>query len=282
MTNITAAMIKELRERTGVGMGKCKEALEESKGDIEEAIAILRKAGLSAAAKKSGREAKEGLVAASENGTILALAEINAETDFVVNNERFQKFAKDIVEEIAKTKPATLEAFLSQKFSQDGSLTIDEYRGTVVQAIGENILVKRILAIPKNAAKSVGFYSHMGGKLVTVVEIEGSDQAVDLAKDIAMHIAAASPDYVKPEDVPSSITDQEKEIAKGQLAGKPAAMMDKIIAGKMNAFYDQVCLLRQKYIRDDSKSVEELVAELSKKLGKPLNVTRFTRWAVGS
>lgn len=279
---ITAAMIKELRDRTGVGMGKCKEALEEAKGDMELAIANLRKSGIATAVKKEGRAANEGMVAASEKEKVIGIAEVNAETDFVVRNEKFQQFLSAIAEEVALTKPASLETFLKQPFSKDKGLTIDEYRATIVQAIGENIQIRRIAFLEKSPKKSVGVYSHLGGKILTVVELSGVSGEEALAKDIAMHVAAAHPEYLSPENVPSSVINQEKEIAKGQVQGKPAHIIDKIVEGKLNAYYDAACLIRQKYIRDDSISIADLVAKRSKETGKPLILSSFIRWSVGT
>lgn len=281
MAEITASMIKELRERTGVGMGKCKEALEESKGDMELAIENLRKAGVASAVKKAGRETKEGQIAASESGSTLAIVEVNAETDFVVKNDRFQDFLKKIAEEVAATHPANLEAFLGQPFSKDPKMTIDQLRADMVQTIGENIQIRRLQTFKKDPQKSFGIYSHLGGKIVTVVEIAGASGEENLAKDIAMHVAAASPDYLVPAEVPAATIEQEKEIAKSQMKGKPDNIIEKILAGKIEAYYDQVCLARQKFIRDDSLSITELVEKRAKETGKELKLARFLRWNVG-
>lgn len=281
MAEITVAMIKELRERTGIGMAKCKSALEEANGDMEKAIDDLRKAGMAQAVKKAGREANEGKIGVCETKDLLALVEVNAETDFVVNNDAFQEFVKDMAEEIAKTKPSSLESFLQQKFSKDPRTTIDEHRAHLVQKIGENIQIRRLEVIPKKANSSVGFYSHIGGKMVTVVAISGSSEASSLSKDIAMHIAAANPDFLSPETVPQTVIDHEKEIAAEQLKGKPKNIMDKILEGKVNAFFDQVCLTRQKFIKDDTLSIDELVKKHSKESGKPLEITSFSRWCIG-
>jgi elongation factor Ts len=281
-TPITPSLIKELRERTGVGMGKCKEALEEAKGDIELAIDNLRKAGIAGAVKKEGRSTNEGQIASAVGAKNIALVEINAETDFVVKNDRFQEFLKNIVEEIAATNPASLESFLNQKYSKDQSLTIDQYRATVIQAIGENIQIKRLMLIPKSADKSIGVYSHLGGKIVTVVEIQGSANEEQLAKDIAMHVAAAAPEYLSPEKVPQSVIENEREIAKVQIKGKPDNIVEKIVDGKIKAYFDANCLVCQKYIRDDAKTITEVVAEQSKKNGQPLQLVNFIRWNVGS
>lgn len=280
-TPVTPAMIKELRERTGVGMGKCKEALDEAHGDMELAISNLRKAGIASAVKKEGRTTNEGMIGTSENAKNIAVVEINSETDFVAKNERFKKFVEDIAAEIAASHPSSLESFLGQKYSKDGSMTIDQFRATVIQTIGENIQIKRLLLIAKSPSKSIGVYSHLGGKVVTLVEIEGSNNEEALAKDIAMHVAAAHPEFLSPEKVPAEQINHEKEIAKSQIKGKPENIIDKIVEGKLNAYYDSVCLIRQKYIKDDSKSIQQIVEEHAKKIGKPLKVSNFIRWSIG-
>ncbi len=280
-TEVTAALIKELRERTGIGMGKCKEALEEAKGNMELAIANLRKAGMASAVKKEGRATNEGMIGASENGSAVALVEVNAETDFVVKNDRFKAFLDSLVEEALATKPTSLEAFMQQKYSKDTSLTIDQYRAIVIQAIGENIQVRRVLVMPKPSNKSLGLYSHLGGKIVTLVEITGSNKEEALAKDIAMHVAAASPEYLSPDAVPAAVLESERDIVKGQIKDKPAHMVDKIAEGKIKAYLDANCLICQPYIRDDSLTVAQLVEKHAKNGNSPLKVTHFLRWNVG-
>ncbi|MBS4168036.1 translation elongation factor Ts [Parachlamydia sp. AcF125] len=275
-TTVTPAMIKELRERTGIGMGQCKKALEEANGDMELAITNLRKSGAASAVKKEGRVTNEGMIGAAQVAKAIALVEVNAETDFVVKNERFQQFVQAISQEAAETSPASLEAFLQQKYSKDDNMTIDELRSSLVQAIGENIQIKRLKVLPKKANTSVGVYSHLGGKMVTVVEITGSDAQEELAKDIAMHVAAAAPEYVSPDQVPSEVLEKEKEIARSQVVGKPDFVAEKIVTGKLNYFYDTTCLICQKYIKDDSVKIEDLV----KQKGKDLQLTSFERWTV--
>jgi elongation factor Ts len=281
MVTITPAMIKELRDRTGVGMGKCKEALEEAKGDMELAIANLRKAGMASAVKKEGRETKEGMIGTAENGQTVAIVEVNAETDFVVKNERFKQFLDNIAEEVAKTNPPSLDAFLQQEYSKEPGLTIDQYRATVIQAIGENIQIRRILTLNKTSDRSLGIYSHLGGKIVTIVELTGSGNEDALAKDIAMHTAAAAPEYLSPDKVPQEIIENEKDIARGQVQGKPANIVEKIVDGKVNAYFDANCLVCQKYIRDDAMTINDLVNQRAKEVGKLLTVTNFIRWTVG-
>jgi elongation factor Ts len=278
---VTAEMVKELRARTGVGMGKCKEALDQSGGDMELAISNLRKAGIASAVKKEGRDTKEGLIAAAESAKAVAVIEVNAETDFVVKNDMFQKFLAELAKEAAETLPASVEAFLAQKFSKDPSHTIDEHRAIVMQSIGENIKVQRLAIFPKSEALSIGTYSHMGGKIVTLVQIEGGVGEEALAKEIAMHIAAESPTYVDSHEVPADVKAHEEEIAKAQVVGKPENVIAKIVEGKINSFYDQVCLNRQKFVKDHTLTIAQLVAARGKDSNKPLKVKSFVRWHVG-
>lgn len=278
---ITSEMIKELRERTGVGIGKCKEALEKTNGDMEEAISLLRKMGIATAVKKEGRTANEGTIGTAQSPRHIAVIEVNAETDFVAKNDRFQEFLKNVAADAANTAPASLEDFLKQKYSKDKGLSIDEYRATIVQAIGENIQIRRLKVFIKDKSRSFGVYSHLGGKIVTVVEIQGSDQEEALAKNIAMHTAAANPDFLSPDHVPAHVIEHEKEIARSQIKGKPENIVEKIVTGKLSSFYDTVCLIRQKYIRDDAVSISDLVASRSKEVGKSLTLSNFMYWAVG-
>jgi elongation factor Ts len=282
MADITPAMVKELRDRTGVGMGKCKEALQEANGDMELAISNLRKAGIATAVKKEGRETNEGIIKTHENDYSIALIEINAETDFVVKNEHFQKFAEELAEEVTLSKPATLEDFLMQPYSKDPKVTIDQYRIQIVQRLGENIQVRRIEFFLKKSNTAIGIYSHMGGKLVTLVEIEGSDQEGELARDIAMHIAAEAPEYLSSNEVPQRVLEHEREIAKAQIKNKPEAIIDKIVEGKLKAYFDQACLLNQKFVKNPEISIQKLVDTRAKEIGKSLKVTQFLRWKVGS
>ncbi len=278
---VTSDMIKELRERTGVGMGKCKEALDAAGGDMERAIDILRKAGMASAVKKESRETKEGAIASGESSSAIALIELNAETDFVAQNEQFKEFLHDICKQAAETKPATLEAFLAEKSRKDPSVTIDQYRALVMQRLGENIKIKRLLIIHKTADASFAVYSHMGGKIVTLVELTGGAGHETLARDIALHVAAESPDYLKAEDVPQNVKAREEEIAREQVKGKPENIVGKIVEGKLKAFYDQVCLLSQKFVKDSSITITQLLENESKRLNKKIGLRRFVRWRVG-
>jgi elongation factor Ts len=281
MAEITAELVRELREKTGVGIGKCKEALSEAKGDIELAIANLRKAGMASAVKKEGRETREGQIVAAETANAIGVVEVNAETDFVVRNAHFQEFVKNIAEETAKTQPSSVETLLSQKYSKDSSQTIDALRASIVQTLGENIRIKRLTTVKKEANSSFGIYSHMGGKILVLVEISGATDQADLARDIAMHVAAESPDYLSANDVPPAIKAREEDIARDQVKGKPENIINKILEGKLKAFYDQVCLINQKYIKNPDITVAELVAQKAKATNKPLSIKHFLRWSIG-
>ena len=277
---ITSDMIKKLRERTGVGMAKCKQALDSAGGDMEKAIDILRKEGAASAVKKSTRETNEGVVGVKEDSKTIAILEVNAETDFVVKNEKFIAFVELLIKDVLEQKPASLEKFLQS--TSKGKQTHEEMRIELVQTIGENIQIRRVKVLPKAPGHSYGVYTHLGGKIVTFVEISGSASIGGLAKDIAMHIAADAPEYLKPEEIPSEVIAREKDIASSQLKGKPAAMLEKILTGKIKAYQDQVCLLGQKYIKDTSVTVEQHVAAEGKKVGAKLEITKFLRWEVGA
>ncbi|MFY7843366.1 MAG: translation elongation factor Ts [Rhabdochlamydiaceae bacterium] len=279
---VTAEMVKQLRERTGVGMSKCKEALDQALGDMETAIDILRKAGIASAVKKEGRETKEGMIGCYETRESLVLIEVNAETDFVTQNEKFKEFVSLVAKEAAENKIADLEQLLAHKIASKQD-SVDAYRSELIQSLGENIQIKRLSLFVKEPMTSFGLYSHMGGKIVTLVKIQGSDQFDHLAKDIAMHVAAEAPDYVHQQDVPADVIEREKEIAKAQACstGKEGPMLDKIIEGKVKAFCDQVCLISQKYIKDNSLTIQQLLEKEGKSKQQTLTLSSFQRWKVG-
>lgn len=281
MSDITGEMVKLLRERTGVGMSKCKDALVRAGGSIDKAIEILRKEGMTAAVKKESREAKEGFIGFFELDTDISLVELNCETDFVAQNEAFKVFLSDLSAQAAKSKPHSVEKLVTQKFVADPTLTIEDFRNLLVQKYGENIQVRRVEIISKKKNCSYGIYSHMGGKIVCVVEIEGDSGFADIAKDVAMHVAAEAPDYLNPESVPDDILEKEKEIARSVVKNKPENVIEKIVDGKINAFYDGVCLTNQKYIKDTAISVKQFVEAAGKKANKTLSIKKFWYWKVG-
>lgn len=278
---VTPDMVKELRERTGVGMGKCKEALDQAGGDMDKAIEVLRKAGMASAVKKEGRETNEGLISAAEGKDAVALVEVNAETDFVTQNEKFKQFLRDIAQDAADSKTHSLDALMKHPYSKDKSVSIDQYRALVIQSLGENIQVKRIMLIPKSHEVSVGIYSHMGGKIVTAVVLSGGAGQEALARDIAMHVAAESPEYLRPEEVPAEVRAKEEDIARSQVKGKPDEIVHKIVQGKYKAFCDDVCLVCQKFVKDNTTTVGGLLESEGKRLNKHIAISAYYRWKVG-
>lgn len=251
--------VKQLREKSGAGMVDCKNALEESAGDLEKAVEILRKKGILKAAKREGREAGEGiiLVAINEGGNEGYILEINAETDFVARNEQFRNFGDKVLSLIKEKKPADLSGLMSLVMA-DGN-TVKDNLDNLTSVIGEKIGIKNF-AILKSEG-TVSAYSHRGGIIGVLVSLDQKDKA-DLARDIAMQIAASSPKYIYPEDVPEDEINKEKEIYSVQLKkeGKPDDMIEKILAGKINKYFEDVCLAKQEYIKDDSKKVENILA----------------------
>lgn len=261
--------LKELRDKTGAGISDCKKALEEAGNDIEKAIEILRRKGISKAAKRSDNEAKEGIVLVEANAdkTEGYILEVNAETDFVVRNDRFQALANGIFTAMKQGAIADREALLEA--DMDGH-KVKENLEHLSGLLGEKMEVKRI-AILKGA--TVEAYSHMGGRIGVLVALDKPGMG-DLAKDIAMHIAAANPKYLLPSEVSSEELEKEKSIYKDQLLkeGKPEAMLDKILEGKMGKFYGEICLLEQEYIKDDKKKVKEVCGDA--------NVAGFVRFSL--
>ncbi|MEM7174980.1 MAG: translation elongation factor Ts [Chlamydiota bacterium] len=278
---IKPEMVAALRKRTGVGMSKCKEALIEAQGDMEEAIHILRKQGMASAVKKSARETKEGIIGVGENEQRAYLVEVSAETDFVIQNDRFKEFLRNICDQVVATSPNSVDEFLTQKYAKKPTLTVDEYRTETIHTLGENIQIKRLLDFKKQPDRSIGIYSHMGGKIVAVVVIKGSNEYGSLARDVAMHVAAEAPDFLRPEDVPAEVKTKEEEVARSQIENKPANIIDKIVEGKLKAFYEQTCLFRQKYVKDPALTIVDLIEQEAKKAGKTLEIVEFVRWQIG-
>jgi len=249
--------IKELRERTGAGMVDCKKALDETGGDLEKAIEVLRKKGIAKAAKRSEREASEGVikVAINEAKNEGFLVELNAETDFVARNDKFQGLADAILSVTQKNKVNSTEELL--KMELDGS-TVEEQISNLSGVIGEKLALGRVAYV---TGATVTAYSHLGGRIGVLVALNQADKS-DLATDVAMHIAAANPRYLNSSEVEASELEKEKEIYREQLLkeGKPEAMIENIMQGKVKKYYSEVCLLDQEYIKDDKKSVKEILA----------------------
>ena len=261
---ISAAMVKELREKTGAGMMDCQRALAEANGGMEEAVKILRKKGLAAAAKKAGRTAKDGLVtiAVIEDGRRGGMVELNCETDFVARTEQYQAFAQALADQVAADGASDVEKVKATRYVADPGHTVGEVIASQIATIGENILLSRVGFMAAGAGTKIGSYLHMGGKIGVLVEI--SDTAdEETVKDVAMQIAAAEPRWVTSGDVPAGVVNEEREIAKAQAAasGKPAPVIEKIADGKVAKFYEQVCLVDQAFVKDPAKKVSSVLAE---------------------
>jgi elongation factor Ts len=289
MSNVTPAMIKQLREQTGAGLMDVKSALTEANGNMEEATKILRKKGLAAASKKAGRVTSEGAVQSHVEGNTGVLVEVNCETDFVGRNENFRNFAADVAKVIAASKAGDVDALLSESWPGDAEgLTVGQKVASMVGSIKENITVRRFARYEAPANATIGTYIHAGGKVGVMVELVANapstpaDIAV-VAKDVAMHIAAAEPRFVGRDDVTQKDIDTEREIAREQAAksGKPENIIEKMVSGKMEKFYAEACLLEQPYIRDDKQSVADYLKSSGKSSGCAYSVTRFTRYKLG-
>ena len=255
---VTAALVKELREKTGAGMMDCKKVLTETDGDLEKASELLRERGIAKAAKKSGRVAAEGLVEAyvTEDGKVGAIVEVNAETDFVAKNEEFQGLVKTILETIIKSEAKTLEDALKLETSEG---TLEELIVSKTATIGEKLSLRRFAKITKNDNETFGEYIHMGGKIAVLIVTENTDESV--AKDVAMHAAAMRPKYVKIEEVPEEEVQREKEVLTEQAMneGKPKDIAEKMVIGRLNKFYKEICLEEQPFVKDDKSSVKQFV-----------------------
>ena len=281
---ITPAMIKALREQTGAGFGDVKAALTEANGNTEEAVKILRKKGLAAASKKAGRVTAEGAVVAHVAGNTGVLVEVNCETDFVGRTDNFRNFAEDVAKAVAQSSAENVDDFLNQNWP-GGDETVSQKVAEQIASMKENISIRRFARydMPQNAV--VGTYIHGGGKIGVMVEVVGTANGVtvEVAKDIAMHIAAAEPRFLRREDVTQKDLDTEREIARDAAAksGKPENIVEKMVAGKMEKFYGEACLLEQPYIRDDKSSVHQYLQRRGKEAGCEFVVTRFTRYKLG-
>jgi elongation factor Ts len=282
--SITPQMIKDLREQTGAGFGDVKNALTEANGNMEEATKILRKKGLAAAGKKAGRIAAEGAVVAHVAGSTGVLVEVNCETDFVGRNENFQRFANEVAKVIAGSKAASVDELLGEKWPGSDE-TVGNKVTEQIASIKENISVRRFARYDAPASGVINSYIHGGGKIGVMVEVVGANRehALEIAKDVAMHIAAAEPRFLRREDVTEKDLDTEREIARDAAlkSGKPENIVEKMVQGKMEKFYGEACLLEQPYIRDDKSTVSQYLAKRGKESGCDFVVTRFTRYKLG-
>jgi len=268
---ISAAMVKELRERTGAGMMECKKALTESSGDLDLAVENMRKAGLAKADKKAGRVAAEGRISIRQMDDAVAMVEVNCETDFVANGDEFSNFAADVSEAILAMSPPSLEA-LSDVLLPSGE-SVDTARRNLVAKLGENISVRRF-ELYRSHGGVLGSYVH-GTRIGVLIELKGGD--ADLAKDLAMHVAASRPMCVRSDQVAAGVLDKEREIIRAQSADsrKPAAIIEKMVEGRLKKFLAEVTLLGQPFVKDPDLSVDKLLAKSG------AEVLRFARFEVG-
>ena len=272
---VTASLVKDLREKTGAGMMDCKKVLTETDGDMEKAIELLRERGIAKAAKKSGRVAAEGLVEAyvSEDGKSGAVVEVNSETDFVAKNEEFKKFVENVAKQILNTNPKDVEELLAQPAEFESGKTVQEALVEKIATIGENLSIRRFVRFESEGL--VEKYIHGDGKIAVLVNMKKGSKEV--AKDICMQIAAARPEYVKREEVPQERVDKEMEILKVQTMneGKPEAIAEKIVMGRIGKFYEEICLVDQAFVKDPNMKVSELLKQ------KDAEVVEFARFEKG-
>ena len=278
MTEVSAALVKELRDETSVGMMDCKKALVEAGGDKAQAIKLLRERGLAVAGKKAARVAKEGVVAAEilQGGRVGVMIEVNCETDFVTRNDSFKELVKQL-QALAQTAPDNMLATAARE------LVVAK-----IASIGENIIVRRNIRYEVQGEGVVASYIHLGGKVGVLVEVgcgqagtRARDEFRELVKDLTLHIAACNPQYLARQDVSAAVLQSEKEIYAKQVQNKPANIVEKIVAGKLEKFYAQSCLVEQGFVKDPEQSVTELLAARGKQLDDQLVIRRFARFQVG-
>ncbi|MFT4279134.1 MAG: translation elongation factor Ts [Rhodopseudomonas sp.] len=287
MATITAAMVKELRETTGVGMMDCKQALAETDGNMEAAIDWLRKKGLSKAAKKAGRVAAEGLIGALTDGTKGVVIEVNSETDFVARNEQFQGLVK-MIAQVALKVGADIDAINAAPV---GSTTVAGAIADAIATIGENMTLRRAAALEVPQGVVVSYIHNAvidgAGKMGVIVALESAGKADELAvlgRQLAMHVAAANPQALDPSSLDQAVVQREREVMadKYRQQGKPENMIEKIVENGLKTYYKEVCLLEQAYIHDEKgKSVAQAVKEAEGKVGAPIKITGFVRYALG-
>jgi elongation factor Ts len=287
MSDISAQAVQQLREKTGLGILQCKKALSETGGDMEKAIEYLRKQGASVAAKRSGKETKEGKVILAASPDAVAAVEINCETDFVASSDDFNGFAAKVVKAILERKPADVEALKAAPL--DGS-TLGEANTAVIAKIGENISIRRFALEKVGAREWAETYSHMQGRIGVIVKLGYAGELKEragistLAKDLAMQVAATAPIAIEPKDVPAAVIDKEREIGRELTLkeGKTGDIVEKIVEGKIQKFYKENCLVNQLYVKDNKQTIDKLLAATAKALGlESIRILAFHRLQLG-
>lgn len=273
LAQIKAAQVKELRDKTGVGMMDAKKALVAAEGDMDKAVDILREKGVATAAKKADRISAEGLSYIHVDGNTAAVVEVNSETDYVAKNEQFQQLVKDIATAIVKEKPASVEEAQDVKLASGETIATEIT--SAITTIGENINLRRFELVEKQDGESFGAYEHMGGRISVLTLIEGTDEEV--AKDIAMHAAALNPQYLNRDEVPQEVRDHELNILSEQAKneGKPEHIVEKMVEGRLNKWLGDISLVDQPFVKDGDKSVSEYLKD------NDSSVKSFTRYEVG-
>lgn len=288
---ITASMVKDLREMTGAGMMDCKKALAATDGDMDKSVEFLREKGLAAAEKKAGRIAAEGIVDAyvSEDGKLAAIVEVNSETDFVAKNEKFREYVAAVAVQAAKSSASTLEDFLAEKWALDASRTVKEQLSTMISIIGENMNIRRYEKVVASNGFAVS-YIHGGGRIGILVEVESTvnnTEVQEAAKNVAMQIAAMYPKYVNQTEISADFIAYERDILKAQVLNdpanskKPENIIEKMIDGRLNKELKEFCLVDQAYVKDSELSVGQYLANISKQVGASVSVKRFIRYETG-
>ncbi|MDZ8118418.1 translation elongation factor Ts [Pontiella agarivorans] len=276
---ITTSMIKELRDATSMGINDCKKALEQTDGDFDAAVKILREKGAAVAAKRASKEAKEGMVASlvADDAKSAGMLEINCETDFVTRNEDFQAFVEEMRLDALNHE--------SDKMAEDVKDKVEEK----IASIGEKIQLRRNVKWDVEGIGAIATYIHMGGKVGVLLELgfEKEETAAspvykELAKDLTLHVAAAAPAYLNRDEVPAEMLEEEMDIARKQLAGKPENIMEGILKGKANKFYSLICFLEQGFVKEDKVSITKLLEEKGKELGDTITVKRYIRYQLGA
>ena len=290
MAEITAAIVKQLRDKTNAGMMDCKKALAECNGDLEEAVKYLREKGIAKAASKADRVANQGIITSrlTECGCDGIMLEVNCETDFVSKNDNFRAFVDKLADTLIDSKATTLEEALTVQI--DGS-SVDDYIKAKVIELGENMMLRRFVRLSVADKGAITDYIHMGGKVGVLLSVSTGKQETTktdafktLIKDITLHIAASAPRSLTSADLDPAIVAEEKEIYRAQLIeqGKPESLLEKILPGKMKAFYAQACLLDQGFVKDPAQTVSALIAETAKTLGDDIQIVAFSRYQLGA
>lgn len=287
---ISTADIKQLRDATGVGILDCKKALQETDGDFDQAIELLRKKGLASAAKKTDREANDGLVNAqiSQDGKVGAMVEVNCETDFVARTDDFQNFVSTLVRQVEEGPQLdSAEALLAAPYIDDTNKTVQEELTASIAKLGENIVVNQVTRFELEGEGLLDSYIHIGGRVGVLVDVAGdtgSDEFGELVHDLALQIAAAAPQYIAEQDIAPETIEAEKNIFRAQLAeeNKPDNIKERIIEGKLKKWYSEVVLLNQEFVKDSDLTIKQLLDKKSKKLGTEIEVRRFARFELGA